>query len=65
MMADMKPKFLRFPGGNYLEGDTIETRFEWKKPWARSKNVMVIRARGVIARRTVSGFWNFSSGAKT
>ena len=31
MMVDMKPKFLRFPGGNYLEGDTIETRFEWKK----------------------------------
>ena len=27
----MKPAFLRFPGGNYLEGDTIETRFEWKK----------------------------------
>jgi alpha-N-arabinofuranosidase len=31
MLVDMKPKFLRFPGGNYLEGDTIETRFEWKK----------------------------------
>ena len=31
MMADMKPKFLRFPGGNYLEGDQIADRFEWKK----------------------------------
>ena len=31
MMVDMNPKFLRFPGGNYVEGDTIETRFEWKK----------------------------------
>jgi alpha-N-arabinofuranosidase len=31
MMVDMKPKFLRFPGGNYVEGDTIETHFEWKK----------------------------------
>ena len=30
MMVDLKPKFLRFPGGNYVEGDTIETRFEWK-----------------------------------
>ncbi|MBB5350328.1 alpha-N-arabinofuranosidase [Haloferula luteola] len=29
MLVDMKPKFLRFPGGNYLEGDTIETRFKW------------------------------------
>jgi len=31
MMIDMKPKFLRFPGGNYLEGDQIADRFEWKK----------------------------------
>jgi alpha-L-arabinofuranosidase len=31
MMVDLNPKFLRFPGGNYVEGDTIETRFEWKK----------------------------------
>ena len=30
LLADMKPSFLRFPGGNYLEGDTIETRFNWK-----------------------------------
>jgi alpha-N-arabinofuranosidase len=31
MLVDLKPKFLRFPGGNYLEGNTIETRFDWKK----------------------------------
>ena len=31
LMADMKPKFLRFPGGNYLEGQTMATRFDWKK----------------------------------
>jgi len=31
MLIDMKPKFLRFPGGNYLEGDTIADRFDWKK----------------------------------
>lgn len=31
MLVDMNPKFLRFPGGNYVEGDTIETRFDWKK----------------------------------
>ncbi len=30
-MAAMHPKFLRFPGGNYLEGDHIPDRFEWKK----------------------------------
>jgi alpha-N-arabinofuranosidase len=31
MMIDLKPKFLRFPGGNYLEGNTIAERFNWKK----------------------------------
>ncbi len=31
MLVDMKPKFLRFPGGNFLEGDQIADRFEWKK----------------------------------
>ncbi len=30
-MAAMKPTFLRLPGGNYLEGMTIESRFDWKK----------------------------------
>ena len=31
LLAGFKPAFLRFPGGNYLEGNTIETRFDWKK----------------------------------
>ena len=31
MLAAMKPKFLRFPGGNYLEGNTFSSRFEWEK----------------------------------
>jgi alpha-N-arabinofuranosidase len=31
LMAGMKPGFLRFPGGNYLEGDAFGQRFEWKK----------------------------------
>lgn len=30
LLADMKPRFLRLPGGNYLEGDTIPERFDWK-----------------------------------
>jgi len=30
-LAAMHPSFLRFPGGNYLEGGAIETRFDWKK----------------------------------
>jgi alpha-N-arabinofuranosidase len=31
LLANMHPKFLRFPGGNYLEGNQPETRFDWKK----------------------------------
>jgi alpha-N-arabinofuranosidase len=31
LLADMKPKFLRFPGGNFLEGDSINLRFQWKE----------------------------------
>ena len=36
LLAAMHPKFLRFPGGNYLEGNHIADRFDWKKtigPW--------------------------------
>ena len=31
MLVDLKPKFLRFPGGNYVEGGSFATRFDWKK----------------------------------
>jgi len=31
ILADMKPTFLRLPGGNFLEGDTVADRFPWKK----------------------------------
>jgi alpha-N-arabinofuranosidase len=30
-LAAMRPAFLRFPGGNYLEGEHIPDRFDWKK----------------------------------
>ena len=30
-MGEMKPAFLRLPGGNYLEGNTIAERFDWKR----------------------------------
>ena len=31
MLVDLHPKFLRLPGGNYVEGGTIATRYPWKK----------------------------------
>ncbi|HEX4066562.1 MAG TPA: alpha-L-arabinofuranosidase C-terminal domain-containing protein [Acidobacteriaceae bacterium] len=30
-MAAMHPQFLRFPGGNYLEGDHLTDWYDWKK----------------------------------
>jgi alpha-L-arabinofuranosidase len=30
-MAGLEPSFLRMPGGNYLEGNTIAERFQWKQ----------------------------------
>ncbi|MDD4970577.1 MAG: alpha-L-arabinofuranosidase C-terminal domain-containing protein [Paludibacter sp.] len=31
LLADMKPKFMRFPGGCFIEGDVLANRFQWKK----------------------------------
>ena len=31
LLAAMKPKFLRLPGGNYLEGNAFNDRFNWKE----------------------------------
>lgn len=30
LMAEMRPKFIRLPGGNYLEGGRFADRFRWK-----------------------------------
>ena len=31
LLADMHPRFLRLPGGNYVEGDFFNQRFNWKE----------------------------------
>jgi alpha-N-arabinofuranosidase len=31
MLVDLHPRFLRFPGGAYLEGATLDGRYQWKK----------------------------------
>ena len=31
LLADMKPGFLRFPGGCIVEGRDLATRYQWKK----------------------------------
>jgi len=30
-LAAMHPSFLRFPGGNYVEGNSINSHFDWRK----------------------------------
>ena len=31
LLAEAQPKFLRFPGGNFVEGDYFNERFNWKE----------------------------------
>ena len=31
LLREMRPTFLRFPGGNYLEGNTFKQRLDWKR----------------------------------
>jgi len=50
MMAAMHPHFLRLPGGNYLEGDTIKERFNWKET-----------VGPLVDRPTHRGPWNYQS----
>ena len=49
-LAAMRPAFLRFPGGNYLEGNRIETRFDWKK-----------MIGPLVDRPTHPGTWSYHS----
>jgi alpha-N-arabinofuranosidase len=38
LMVDMKPAFLRFPGGNFLEGPYINDGFPWKTTLGQLEN---------------------------
>jgi alpha-N-arabinofuranosidase len=49
-LASMHPTFLRLPGGNYLEGDHIADRFDFKKTLGDSVN-----------RPTHQGPWGYRS----
>ncbi|MBA4056388.1 MAG: alpha-L-arabinofuranosidase, partial [Marivirga sp.] len=45
LLADMKPGFLRFPGGCIVEGHELSTRYQWKKTVGNveDRDVMVNR----------------------
>lgn len=49
-LAAMKPGFLRFPGGNYLEGGRIDDRYDWKKTLGP-----------LVDRPTHPGTWSYHS----
>jgi alpha-N-arabinofuranosidase len=49
-LAAMRPSFLRFPGGNYLEGNRLDSRFDWKKTIGP-----------MVDRPTHASPWNYQS----
>jgi len=48
ILADMKPGFLRFPGGCIVEGSELDKRYQWKK------TIGPIEERGLLINR-----WNY------
>ena len=58
MLADLHPKFMRFPGGCFVEGDFWQTVSSGKSQSAILKTVPDITTFGDIARLTVWGFMN-------
>ncbi len=47
LLADMKPGFVRFPGGCIVEGRTLDERYQWKKTLGNPEN-----------RETLINRWN-------
>ena len=64
-LVDMKPTFLRFPGGNYVEGRDMPNRFDWKKTIHSLEQRPGHMSPGITVPATAWGCWNSSSGPKT
>ncbi len=64
-LAAMHPAFLRFPGGNYLEGGRIEEHFDWRKMIGPLVDRPTHPALGDTIPPTAWGCWSSWSGAKT
>lgn len=50
MLSDMKPAFVRFPGGCWVEGDTMASAYRWKTTISDLTN-----------RKTVPNLWGYHS----
>ncbi len=65
LLADMKPGFLRFPGGCIVEGRELATRYQWKKTVGpvEDRKVIVNRWNTEFAHRpTPDYFQSFGLG---
>jgi len=59
LLADMKPGFIRFPGGCIVEGHDLSTRYQWKKtigPVA-SRELIVNRWNSEFAHRPAPDYY--------
>ena len=64
-MAAMHPAFLRFPGGNYLEGDTSRSASTGRRPSARWSTGPAIASPWGYRSTDGLGLLEFLDGAKT
>ena len=59
MLADMKPGFIRFPGGCIVEGRELSTRYQWKKTIGpvESRELIVNRWNTEFAHRPAPDYF--------
>ena len=59
MLADLKPGFLRFPGGCIVEGRELATRYQWKKTVGKPENrtLIVNRWNNEMANRLAPDYY--------
>lgn len=59
MLADMKPGFIRFPGGCIVEGHELSTRYQWKKTIGpvESRELIVNRWNSEFAHRPAPDYY--------
>lgn len=65
VLADMKPGFLRFPGGCIVEGTDLNERYQWKQTIGpREDRKLIINKwnHGVAARPTPDYFQSYALG---
>jgi len=59
LLYDLKPGFLRFPGGCIVEGRTIDQRYQWKKTigTAEEREVLINRWNDEFAHRPTPDYY--------